>query len=183
MASDGLHVFVADRGAGAFVVVNEGKTIWTESHDVGPGCGALAADGRTWSTIVVDLDTETARMAVYRTPDTAAEPEPTPAASEPDELADTADDSADGDDDPAPDDDGSSDVGGASSDPDALEFVDYRILGERANEEYITLRNSGDSPLRMSGWTIRDRREVAEWASTPPHSNSRTGSRWHRIRL
>ncbi|WP_255291523.1 PQQ-binding-like beta-propeller repeat protein [Natrinema sp. CBA1119] len=45
VSADGSCVFAADRGAGAFVVVDEGAPIWSASHDVGPGRGAIAADG------------------------------------------------------------------------------------------------------------------------------------------
>ncbi|PGF17182.1 hypothetical protein CP556_14365 [Natrinema sp. CBA1119] len=151
----------ADRGAGAFVVVDEGAPIWSASHDVGPGRGAIAADGGTWSTIVTDLATESARLTVYRTPDAVAEPESAPprdapptgedSAAEDDESSDDTDDSA-GDDDDDEDDE-------SPSDPVSLALADYHILGEQASAEYLTLRNTGDGPLELSGWTIRDRRD------------------------
>ncbi|WP_207589892.1 lamin tail domain-containing protein [Halomontanus rarus] len=150
---DGSRVFAADRDAAAFVVVDEGEPIWTVSHDIGPGFGALASDGGTWSTIVTDLEDETAHVAIYRAPDPVAEPDPS---SDADQSTDEASDSSteedasdDTEDDPAADDDT----------PVSLTVVDFAIQGELASEEYITLRNTGESTLEMTGWTIRDRKD------------------------
>lgn len=67
VAGDGSRAFVANRAGAEFSVVEEGEVIWSESSDVGPGVGALAEDGRTWSTNVTDLDTESSALGAYRT--------------------------------------------------------------------------------------------------------------------
>ncbi|TYL37221.1 hypothetical protein CV102_18065 [Natronococcus pandeyae] len=72
LSADGSRVFAADRGDAAFTVLDDGEPLWTESHDVGPGRGALSGDGETWSTIVTDLDEDAATVAGYQIP----EPEP-----------------------------------------------------------------------------------------------------------
>lgn len=73
VAADGSRAFATDRNETEFVLVEEGERIWSASHDVGPGHGSLAADGETWSTIVTDLDDETARVNAFRATGTAGE--------------------------------------------------------------------------------------------------------------
>jgi len=72
VSDDGSRVFGTTRADAEFVLADEGETIWTESYDVGPGLGALAGDGDTWSTIVTDLDEETAILSAYQTPEPEA---------------------------------------------------------------------------------------------------------------
>ncbi|WP_176548205.1 lamin tail domain-containing protein [Natrinema sp. CBA1119] len=69
------------------------------------------------------------------------------------------DESANRDDDSAGDDDENDENDAGPGDPAALALADYHILGEQASAEYLTLRNTGDGPLELSGWTIRDRRD------------------------
>ncbi|UTF54817.1 lamin tail domain-containing protein [Natronosalvus rutilus] len=161
VSDDGHRSLVVDRGEGEFVLVEEGETIWTESHDVGPGRGALAGDGSAWSTIVTDLEAETSLVQMYRDPEAVRETEPTrgdDAASEGDGATD--EDSSDGEDDPSDEDESTDEAddptGRASS---SLALVEYDILGNDPDEEYITLRNTGDESLEMTGWTLRDRED------------------------
>ncbi|WP_254864749.1 lamin tail domain-containing protein [Halovivax gelatinilyticus] len=42
------------------------------------------------------------------------------------------------------------------ADPDTLELVDYQILGDDPDEEYVTLQNTGNESLDLSGWHIED---------------------------
>ncbi len=138
VSDDGARCLLADRGEGEFTLVDEGETVWTESHDVGPGRGTLAGDGSMWSTIVTDLEDETSLLEAYRDPEAVSESEPTSGNASTDE-----------------DDDESSGTDG----PVSLELVDYYILGNDPDEEYITLRNTGDETLEMAGWILRDRED------------------------
>ncbi|MFP8958377.1 lamin tail domain-containing protein [Natrialbaceae archaeon A-CW3] len=137
VSDDGSRCLLADRGEGEFSLVDEGETIWTESHDVGPGRGTLSGDGSTWSTIVTDLEDETSLLDAYRDQDVVSESE-----------------SATGNE-PIDEEDESSGTDG----PVSLELVDYYILGNDPDEEYITLRNNGDETLEMAGWILRDRED------------------------
>ncbi|MFC7213481.1 lamin tail domain-containing protein [Saliphagus sp. GCM10025334] len=138
VSDDGSRCLLADRGEGEFTLVDEGETIWTESHDVGPGRGTLASDGSAWSTIVTDLEAESSLLEAYRDPEAISEYEPT-----------TGDEPASEEEDESP--------GGEVS--VSLELVDYYILGSDPDEEYITLQNTGEETLEMEGWILRDRED------------------------
>ncbi|MFC7232977.1 PQQ-binding-like beta-propeller repeat protein [Saliphagus sp. GCM10025308] len=170
VSDDGSRAFVADRGEAEFAVIDEGETIWTESHDIGPGLGSMAGNKSAWSTIVTDLDEESSHVYTYRDPEAVAEPtssigeertssgEDEPS-QDSDESTDT-DDSSEGRDGSADGDDETIDESGESTDADtssvSLELVGYHILGNDANEEQITLRNTSDGTVDASYWRIED---------------------------
>ncbi|MFP8890738.1 lamin tail domain-containing protein [Natrialbaceae archaeon A-CW2] len=128
VSDDGTRVFVANRPDSEFAVIDDGETIWTESHEVGPGLGELATDGSAWSTIVTDLEAERSLLAAYRDPEATTEATNGDAATEDPET----------------------------ETPVSLELVDYSLLGDDPQEEYITLRNTGEQPLDLTGWRIED---------------------------
>ena len=77
VSADGSRVFAAKRSEAEFAVIEEGETIWSDSHEIGPGRGAIADDGSTWSTIITNLDDGNALLEVYRT-DAVTEPRSSP---------------------------------------------------------------------------------------------------------
>lgn len=70
VAADGGRVLAANRRDAEFALVDEGDVVWTASYEVGPVMGALAADGRTWSTIVTDDEAGASEVAAYWDSDT-----------------------------------------------------------------------------------------------------------------
>lgn len=66
VSEDGTRAFAAYRPDATATIVEEGEVIWTDAHDIGPGVGAIAASGDTWSVMVENIDDETALLEAYR---------------------------------------------------------------------------------------------------------------------
>lgn len=66
VSGDGDRVLAANRPTAEFALVDRGESVWTAFDGVGPGQGALADDGETWSTIVTNTEDGTSRVAAFR---------------------------------------------------------------------------------------------------------------------
>ena len=66
ISADGSRALLAVRGEADFALVDDGEVRWSASEDVGPGIGALAGNGQTWTTTVTDLDAEESIVSSYR---------------------------------------------------------------------------------------------------------------------
>ncbi|MFB1066334.1 WD40 repeat domain-containing protein [Natrinema sp. H-ect4] len=133
LSADGGTILAADTDGTLYAIVAAtGEVRWTADIGMWPAADlSVSADGGTWSTIVTDLAAESARLAVYRTPDTVAAPESAPPRDAPPADEDPAaedDESSDETGDDNDDDDDEDDE--SPSDPVSLALADYHILGE-----------------------------------------------------